>query len=111
MPSDANAAASLITNVIGDVFLSFVGNTILGILAGLGNADDFIGVAPIIGVGISGTLAQLANLAGLSTKPVLGGRVFTTAGGNATLTYTAQTVAGITLGESDTKYTVDWSVS
>ena len=110
LPTDANAAASLLTGVIGDVFLSFIGNTLLGLLSGLGNADDLIGVAPIIGVGISGTLAQLTNVAGLNNTPVLNGRVFTFSGGNTTITYTGQQVGPITLGANDTRYSVDWSV-
>jgi hypothetical protein len=113
LPADGNAAAALLVDVIGDVFLSFIGNTLLGLLSGFGNADDLIGIAPIIGVGINGTLASLANAAGLSGTPVLGGAIYTFGGtppGGVNLTYTGQTVGPITLGSNDTNYQVNWTV-
>ncbi len=111
LPSDGEDAAALIVDVIGDVFLSFIGNTLLGLLSGLGNADDLIGVAPIIGVGINGTLATLANAAGLGGTPVLGGRIYTFSGTpSVNVTYTGQDVGPVTLGADDTNYRVNWTV-
>jgi hypothetical protein len=111
LPSDGAAAADLLVGVIGDVFLSFIGNTLLGLLSGLGNADDLIGVAPIIGVGINGTLASLANAAGLGGTPVLGGRIYTFSGTpSVDITYKGQAVGPITLGSTDTEYRVNWTV-
>jgi hypothetical protein len=113
LPADGNAAAALLVDVIGDVFLGFIGNTLLGLLSGLGNADDLIGIAPIIGVGINGTLASLANAAGLSGTPVLGGAIYTFGGtppGGVDLTYKGQAVGPITLGSTDTEYKVNWTV-
>jgi hypothetical protein len=113
LPADGEDAADLLVGVIGDVFLSFIGNTLLGFLSGLGNADDLIGIAPIIGVGINGTLASLANAAGLSGTPVLGGAIYTFSGtppGGVNITYKGQAVGPITLGSNDTEYRVNWTV-
>lgn len=110
LPTDGNAAAALIVDVIGDVALSFIGNTLLGLLSGLGNADDLIGVAPVIVVGVTGTLASLVNLAGLSGTAVLNGEVYTAdAAYNASLTYQEQVVGPISLGSADTTYRVNWT--
>ena len=83
----------------------------LGLLSGLGNADDLIGVAPIIGVGITGTLASLANAAGLGGTPVLNGRIYTFSGTpSVNIDYTGQAVGPVTLGATDTVYRVNWTV-
>ena len=111
LPADGNAAAQLIVDVIGQVAARFVGNTLLGLLSGLGNADDLIGVAPLVVIGVTGTLASLVNSAGLSSTAVLRGRVVTAGGATTTnVTYTRQTIAGIGLGEADTNYRVSWTL-
>ncbi len=111
LPSDGNAAAALIVDVIGDVALGFIGNTLLGFLSGLGNADDLIGIVPIIVVGINGTLASLANAFGLSGTAVLGGAVYT-AGTfyDQAFTYTEQSIGGFNLGSNDTIYSTTWDL-
>lgn len=110
LPTDGNAAAALIVDIIGDVALGFIGNTLLGLLSGLGNADDLIGVAPIVVVGVTGTLANLVNLAGLSGTAVLNGRVYTAEGPYSNnITYHEQSIGGFDLGSDDTTYTVGWT--
>ncbi len=112
LPTDGNAAAALIVDVIGDVALDFIGNTILGLLSGLGNADDLIGVAPVLVVGATGTLADLVNLAGLSGTAVLNGAMYTASTPvNTNVTYTEQSLGGFDIGSNDTNYRVNWNVT
>ena len=110
LPADENAAAALIVSIIGDVALGFIGGTLLGLLSGLGNADDLIGVAPIIVVGIGGGMSTLAIAAGLTSTTVLNGKIFTAAGGGATTVHTEQSLGGFDIGDSGTQYDVDWLV-
>ena len=112
LPADRAAAADLIVDVISDVALDFIGNTILGLLSGLGNADDLIGVAPVLIVGATGTLADLVNLAGLSGTAVLNGAMYTASVPvNTNVTYTQQSLGGFDIGSNDTNYSVNWDVA
>lgn len=113
-----DAANSIVTD-LANLFGDLVSGPAITLITGVGLLDDFVGVAPVVIAGVQGGLADLVNLAGLNSIPLMNGRVFTTAAdSDFTASYTAQTIEfpaetgfdPIEVGSSTAHYDVDWSV-